>query len=75
MKSRLLVENFAVFFHKFLDPAGGVYQFLFTGEKRVAAGTDLDLNLVIDRTHFYLAAASTGSNDFIVFRMNVFFHR
>jgi hypothetical protein len=40
----------AVTAREFLNPAGGVDEFLFAREKRVASGTNTDLNIAARRT-------------------------
>jgi hypothetical protein len=59
---------------EFLDASGGIDEFLFAGEKRMASGADTDSNVtprgagVIDR------AARADHIGLVIFRMNGRFH-
>ena len=60
---------------EFLHPAGGVYDFLVAGEKRMAGATDFHMNGFHGGAGFYLVSAGAGDNRVgMILRMDVFFH-
>lgn len=63
-----------VAFLKFLNPSGGINQFLLSGEKWMAGRTDFHNHLFIYRTQLNRIATTTNGSDFVVFRMYVAFH-
>jgi hypothetical protein len=73
--NQLLIENFAVLFHEFFNPARRIDQFLLAGEKRMTTGANFYLYFLVNRSHRHLAAAGAGSDNFVVLWMNIFFHR
>lgn len=64
----------AVTASEFLHPAGGIDEFLFAGEKRMAGGTDADFNIPFGRARVINRAAGTGHIGCLVIGMNVRFH-
>jgi len=84
IKSRPLSSNgnvlgvgflkFGVLFSEPLDPTGRIHQFLFSGEKRVAFGTDFHTYVLFRGTHFNGIPAGTADSCKFVLRMNVALH-
>ena len=75
------VVLYVIIFLKFLvlltepfDPAGGVDQFLFSGEKRMALRTNFDPDILFGRTDCDLVAAGTLNGRLEIMRMDVCFH-
>lgn len=63
-----------VFFLELFDTAGGVNQFLLTGEKRVACGADFHSHIAHGASHLEPVATCAGHCTERVFRMNLSFH-
>jgi long-chain acyl-CoA synthetase len=59
---------------EFLNPACGVDELLFAGEKRMACGTDTDFNVLTSGARMVDGAARANNVGFYVFRMDVRFH-
>jgi len=70
-----LREMFCVFLFEFFNTTGGINQLLLTGEKGMAGRTDFNLHALVDRTQFYLITASAFRLDFVIFGMDIRFHR
>ncbi len=64
----------AVTTDEFLDPAGGIDEFLFAGEKRMTSGADADFNITPRRTRVIDRAARAHDIGLVIFRMNARFH-
>ena len=60
---------------EFVDPSGGIHDFLLAGKERVAGGTDFHVQLLTQGgTGREFVAATADHFDFGVFRMNIRFH-
>jgi hypothetical protein len=59
---------------EFLDPAGGIDEFLFAGEKRMTTGADADFNITPRRPRVINRAARADDIGLVIFRMNARFH-
>ena len=60
---------------EFLHSAGGVYDFLVAGEKRMAGAANFHMGGFCGRAGFYLVSASAGNDRFgMIFGMYFFFH-
>ena len=60
---------------KSLHPAGGVYDFLVAGEKRMTGAADFHMNGFHGGAGFYLVSAGAGDNRVgMILRVDVFFH-
>jgi hypothetical protein len=70
----VLVIEFRVFPAEPLNPAGRVHQFLLSGVKRVALGTDFNGHARPGRPDGQLIAACAFNNGFLVFRVDIFLH-
>ena len=70
-----LGEVLGVFFLEFFNTTSGVNQLLLTSEKRMTAGTNFDLNALINRAQFNLITASAFCLDLMIFGMDIRFHR
>jgi hypothetical protein len=64
----------AIATREFLNPAGGIDEFLFAGEKRMASGTDADFNVLAGRACVIDRPAGTDNIGFVILRMNTRFH-
>ena len=64
----------AVTAREFLDSAGGIDEFLFAGEKRMAGGADADFNITPRRTCVIDGTTRTDDVGLVILRMNVRFH-
>jgi hypothetical protein len=60
----LLILKFFVFLAETLDSAGGVHQFLFAGEKRMAFGANFHADVFLCRPHLDRVAAGTLDRGF-----------
>lgn len=69
-----LGEVLGVFFIELLNPPCRVDKLLLAGKKRMACGTDLDMNLLFDRSEFKFAAAGALCHYLVVLRVYVGFH-
>jgi hypothetical protein len=63
-----------ILLHELLDPSCRVNKFLFAGEKGMTGRTDLHIHFSVNRTKLHFVAAGTLSLNFMVFRMDIFFH-
>lgn len=63
-----------IFFAEPFNSAGRVYQFLFSGKKRMAFGTDFDMNIGLCGSNLKIVATRTFNNSFRIRRMNRRFH-
>ena len=59
---------------KFLDPARGIDELLFAGEKGMTSGTNADLNIATRRAGVIYHAARAYDISLVVFWMNACFH-
>ena len=60
---------------KLLHSAGGVYDFLVAGEKRMAGAANFHMGGFCGRAGFYLVSAGAGDNRVgIILGMDFFFH-
>ena len=59
---------------KFLNPACGVDELLFAGEKRMAGGADADFDVPASRAGMVDRAAGADNVRLVIVRMNVRFH-
>ena len=59
LESILLISFLAIFFPKPLDPPCSVQEFLLAREERMAARTDLNMNLLLGTLRF--KSGSTGT--------------
>jgi hypothetical protein len=67
--------NLGVLAAEALDPARGIHQLLFTGEKRVATGADFHVDVaLVGGAGSKGATARAMHVDFVVCRMNGCFH-
>lgn len=57
-----------------LNSPCGIYQFLLTGEKRMASGTNLNLHLFEHRAEFNFSATCAHGLYFMIIRMDIGFH-
>ena len=64
-----------ILFHKFFNPAGRVDQLLLPGKEGVAGGTDFHLDFLIHGAGFHLVPAGALRGNFLIFRMDILFHR
>ncbi len=70
----LICIMFSVFLFEFLDPAGSIHQLLFSSIKRMAGGTDLDVNLLFHGAELKLFATGAFGLNFMIFRMDIRSH-
>ena len=66
--------KFLVLLTEPFDPAGGVDQFLFSGEKRMALRTNFDPDILLGRTDCNLVTAGTLDGRLEITGMDVCFH-
>ena len=66
--------KFFIFAAEAFDPAGGVDQFLLTGEKWMAFRANLDPDIFFGRADFHHVAAGTFDCCLKVVRMYIVFH-
>jgi len=59
---------------KFLHASGGIDEFLFAREKRMAGGADADFNVSFGRAGMINRAARTNDIGLLIIRMNVRLH-
>tara|TARA_Y100000758_G_scaffold283071_1_gene231627 strand:+ start:155 stop:493 length:339 start_codon:yes stop_codon:yes gene_type:complete len=64
----------SIFLFEFFDTAGGVNQFLLTGEKWVACGADFHSHIAHGTSHLELVSTCAGYCTERIFRMNPSFH-
>ena len=74
LESILLICLLAIFFPKPLNPSCSVQEFLLACEKRMAARTDLNMDLLLSTLRF--KGSSTGAFDHGIknFRVNILLH-
>jgi hypothetical protein len=65
----------AVFLAELLDPAGRIDELLFAGEKRVAIGANLHVNVARRGTCLGHIAAGAGNRGIFVFGMDGWLHK
>ena len=58
----------------FFNTTCSIYQFLFSGKKRMTGRTDLHLDFLLHGTNLDLIAAGTDSFHLTIFRVDTFFH-
>jgi hypothetical protein len=71
---QLLILKLGVLFTKTVDSAGRIHQFLLSGKKRMALGTNFHANILFGGPNLYGATTGTLDGRLCVFWMNVFFH-
>ena len=59
---------------EFLDPAGGIDEFLFAGEKRMTSSTNADFNIVPRRAGMIHRATRANDVGLVILWMNACFH-
>lgn len=69
----LILELFVLFSEPF-DTAGGIYQFLFSGKKRMAFGTNFYADILLCGSHMKCVAADALNGGIVIIRMDVGFH-
>jgi hypothetical protein len=69
-----LISRFTVFRPEFLNPTGGVKQFLFAGIKRMTLGTNFNLYFRNGCPGFETVAAGAAHFAGIIFGVYVFLH-
>jgi hypothetical protein len=69
-----LFLKFFVFFAEPFNPAGRIYQFLFSGKKRMAFGTDFHMNFGLCGANDNVVATGAFDDRFCIRRMNRRFH-
>ena len=57
-----------------LDPAGGVDEFLFAGEKRMASSANADFNIATRRAGMIHRATRASDLGLVILRVNASFH-
>lgn len=70
----LFLEMFGVFFLELLNTAGGVYELLLAGKKRMAGRTDFNFDFLINRTKLYFITTGTFGLNLMVCGMDIRFH-
>jgi hypothetical protein len=65
----------SVFFLELINTAAGIHKLLFTGEERVAVGTNLYAKVRTNRTRFESVTARASSRRHMILRMNGWFQR
>jgi hypothetical protein len=71
---RLFFVKFCIFFAEAFNPAGSIYQFLFSGKKRMAFGADFHADICFCGPDLYCVSTSAFNDGFCVFWMDVIFH-
>jgi hypothetical protein len=66
--------EFSIFFSEAFDTTGGVHQFLLTGEKWMALGTDFNPDILTRGSSFKFGTAGTLDGRVSVGWMNIGFH-
>ncbi len=69
-----LFLKFLIFFAKPFDPAGRIYQFLFSGKKRMTFRTDFNMNIGLCGSNLKIVATGAFDDRFCIRRMNRLFH-
>ena len=64
----------SIFLFELFDTAGGVNQFLLTGEKRVACGADFNSHIAHGTSHLEPVSTCAGHCTERILRMNPSFH-
>jgi len=59
---------------KLVNTSAGVNKLLFTGEKRMALGAYINLEIALGGHSLHFRTASTSNGDFIQLRMDAFLH-
>ena len=65
----------AIALGEFFDATGRVHEFLFACEKRMTSGADTDSNVATSRAGMVDRAACAHDVGFVIFWVNVCFHR
>jgi hypothetical protein len=73
-RKALLILELLVFLSEPLDTAGGIYQLLFAGKKRVAFGANFHADILFRGSHLDRVAAGTLDGRLFIIRMDVGFH-
>ncbi len=74
LRFALLGKMFGIALLILLDTTSRVNKLLLAGKKRMAGGADLDFHLVHNRSHLYFISARAHCSDFMIFRVDTFFH-
>jgi len=72
--SLVLVQDFFVFLLEAVDAAGGIHQFLFAGEERMASRADFEIDLFVGGKGVDDVPASTHGFNRVESGVNAFFH-
>jgi hypothetical protein len=67
-------QSLTVAASEFLDPAGSIDEFLFTGEKRMASGAYTDLDIATGRPCAVNSATGASDRRLYVIRMDISLH-
>ena len=59
---------------EFLDPAGGIDEFLLAGKERMAGRADTDLDVALGGTSAIISAAGATDDALVIVGMNICFH-
>lgn len=70
----LLLVLHTVLLQEFLNTAFGVNDLLLAGEKRMAGGANLDVNVLTGRSRFDDITTGAGNRGVKIFRMDTGFH-
>ena len=65
---------FCITLTELFNSSGSIYQFLFTGEKRMAGRTDFHIKFRQDAANFYFITTGTNSHYGFMVRVYIFFH-
>ena len=68
------IFGFLIFLGEFLDPSGSVHKFLLARVKRMAGGTNFNMDVLHRGTDINLIATGAHKGGFMIFRMNLSFH-
>ena len=66
--------DFTIFFLESFNPSGGIQQFLFAGEERMTAGTDLNTDLFLSAYRLKRRSAGAFDDRIKDLGMNLLFH-
>ena len=71
----LFFRLFTIFLTKFLNPSGGIDDFLLAGIEWMADRANLDMQgLAHGGTRLEYIAATAGNGNFLIIRVNICFH-
>ena len=66
--------KFFIFLAEAFDAAGGIYQLLFAGKKRMAFGTNLNSDILSGGSDLQGVTTGAPNGGFVIVWMNVSFH-